>query len=64
MFVFNRRLAAARHSPIKQVCRLLRSPCTNARFIYECFFAREFHEFKRNVLNYINVVVIGRKNFH
>ena len=29
MFVFNRRLAAARHSPIKQVCRPPRSPCTN-----------------------------------
>ena len=28
-FVFNRRLAAARHSPIKQVCRSLLSPCTN-----------------------------------
>ena len=28
-FVFNRRLAAARHSPIKQVCRSLHSPCTN-----------------------------------
>ena len=29
----NAPLAAARHSPIKQVCRSLLSPCTNVRFL-------------------------------
>ena len=28
-----RKLAAARYSPIKQVCRLLRSPCTNVELV-------------------------------
>ena len=28
------------------------------------FFTHEFHEFTRNMLNYINGDLIGRTNFH
>ena len=33
-------------------------------FLAHDFFAHEFHEFTRNMLNYINGDLIGRTNFH
>ena len=38
---------------------------THELFLFvHVFFTHEFHEFTRNMLNYINGDLIGRTNFH